>query len=232
MNEFIIELSNYVTGNPLIAFGAVAFGGILTSANPCVLITLPLIIGFTGGYAQPGVKRALSFSLLFILGLALAFTVLGLVAALAGRLLGDIGGLWRYLIAGIVIVMGLQLVGLFEIPMPARPARSERPPNLLGAFLLGVISGLISSPCATPVLAVILTYVASEGNVVYGGALLFVYAIGHSILLLIAGVSTGAARWLLESKSVQTGSLWIRRTTGALLVMAGVYLLGSAARIF
>ncbi|MFC1629486.1 cytochrome c biogenesis CcdA family protein, partial [Gemmatimonadota bacterium] len=221
MNEFIVELSNYVTGNPLIAFGAVALGGMLTSANPCVLITLPLIIGFTGGYAQPGVKRALSFSLVFVLGLSFSFTLLGLLAALAGRLLGDIGGLWNYLIAGVVIIMGLQLVGLFEIPMPSRPGRSERPPTLIGAFLLGMISGLISSPCATPILAVILTYVASEGNVLYGGALLFVYAVGHSILLLIAGVSTGAARWLVESKSVKTGSVWIRKTTGVLLVIAG-----------
>jgi len=232
LNEFIIELSNYVTGHPLIAFGAVAFGGILTSANPCVLITLPLIIGFTGGYAQPGIRKALSFSLAFILGLSLSFTLLGLIAALAGRLLGDIGGLWRYMVAGIVIVMGLQLIGCFEIPMPARPRRTGQPPNLFGAFLLGVISGLISSPCATPVLAVILTYVASEGRILYGGALLFVYAVGHSVLLLIAGISTGAARWMIESRSVRAGSQWIRKTTGVLLVFTGLYLLGTAARIF
>jgi len=231
VNELATSLAQYVSGNPLVAFGAVALGGIVTSANPCVLVTLPLIVGFTGGYAQPGIRKALSFSLTFVLGLSFTFTILGVIAALAGRLLGDIGGWWQYVIAAIVIVMGLQLVGLFEIPMPNRPTDPSKKRGLLGAFFLGMVSGLISSPCATPVLAVILTYVAAEGNVVYGGFLLFVYAIGHSILLLIAGTSAGAARWLIESKQVASGSLWMRRIMGFLLILGGSWLLGSALRV-
>lgn len=231
MNELATELAQYVSGNPLVAFGAVALGGIVTSANPCVLVTLPLIIGFTGGYAQPGIRKALTFSFMFVLGLSLTFTTLGVIAALAGRLLGDIGGWWQYLVAAIVIVMGLQLVGLFEIPMPTRHTTPSKIRGPLGAFVLGMVSGLISSPCATPVLAVILTYVAAEGNAVYGGSLLFVYAVGHSILLLIAGTSAGAARWLIESKQVASGSLWMRRTMGILLLLGGAYLLSSALKI-
>lgn len=231
MNELATGLAQYVSGNPLVAFGAVALGGIVTSANPCVLVTLPLIIGFTGGYAQPGIRKALTFSLMFVLGLSLTFTILGVIAALAGRLLGDIGGWWQYLVAAIVIVMGLQLVGLFEIPMPTRHTTPSKIRGPLGAFVLGMVSGLISSPCATPVLAVILTYVAAEGNAVYGGSLLFVYAVGHSILLLIAGTSAGAARWLIESKQVASGSLWMRRIMGILLLLGGAYLLSSALKI-
>lgn len=231
MNELVTSLAQYISSNPLVAFGAVALGGIVTSANPCVLVTLPLIIGFTGGYAQPGIRKALTFSLMFVLGLSFTFTILGVIAALAGRLLGDIGGWWQYLVAAIVILMGLQLVGLFEIPLPARHTTPSKTRGPLGAFLLGMVSGLISSPCATPVLAVILTYVATEGNVVYGGSLLFVYAVGHSILLLIAGTSAGAARWLIESKQVASGSLWMRRIMGILLLTGGVWLLGSALRV-
>lgn len=231
MNELVTSLAQYISSNPLVAFGAVALGGIVTSANPCVLVTLPLIIGFTGGYAQPGIRKALTFSLMFVLGLSFTFTILGVIAALAGRLLGDIGGWWQYLVAAIVILMGLQLVGLFEIPLPARHTTPSKTRGPLGAFLLGMVSGLISSPCATPVLAVILTYVVTEGNVVYGSSLLFVYAVGHSILLLIAGTSAGAARWLIESKQVASGSLWMRRIMGILLLTGGVWLLGSALRV-
>lgn len=231
MNELATGLAQYVSGNPLVAFGAVALGGIVTSFNPCVLVTLPLIIGFTGGYAQPGIRKALTFSLMFILGLSLTFTILGVIAALAGRLLGDIGGWWQYLVAAIVIVMGLQLIGFFEIPLPIRHTTPSKIRGPLGAFFLGMVSGLISSPCATPVLAVILTYVAAEGNVVYGGSLLFVYAVSHSILLLVAGTSAGAARWLIESKKVASGSLWMQKIMGVLLLISGILLLGSAFRV-
>ncbi|MFZ2198288.1 MAG: cytochrome c biogenesis protein CcdA, partial [Thermodesulfovibrionales bacterium] len=95
--------------------------------------------------------------------------------------------------------------------------------GLLGAFLLGMLTGTVSSPCATPVLAVILAYVSTQGDMVYGGSLLFVYAIGHCALIFIAGLSVGLTESIIGSRGVKNFSLHAKRFSGALLVIVGVY---------
>jgi cytochrome c-type biogenesis protein len=97
--------------------------------------------------------------------------------------------------------------------------------GIIGSVILGLLFGVVSSPCATPVLAVILTYVASQGNPVYGASLLFVYALGHCILMLAAGTFAGMARVMIESKGLARFSMIARRTSGVIVILAGLYLL-------
>jgi len=83
----------------------------------------------------------------------------------------------------------------------------------------------VSSPCATPVLAVILAYVASKGNAAYGASLLFIYALGHCILMLAAGTFTGIARHLIDSKGAATFSAVAKRVSGVVVILVGLYIL-------
>jgi cytochrome c biogenesis protein CcdA len=107
--------------------------------------------------------------------------------------------------------------------MPAFAAARPSRQGFIGAFLLGLLFGVISSPCATPVLAVILAIVAAQGKIWYGSSLLFVYALGHSVLMLLVGTFAGIAKYLIESKSVATFSVWSKRISGAIFLGVGVY---------
>jgi cytochrome c-type biogenesis protein len=206
-----------------LAFIAVFIGGLISAATPCVLAAIPLIIGYVGGYSEGNKKKAALFSLVFVLGLSITFTLLGAAASFMGQFFGFMGR-WLYLgLAAIAVLMGLQLMGLVNIPLPFQKTRAVKTKGLIGAFLLGMLTGTVSSPCATPVLAVILAYVSTQGDMLYGGSLLFVYALGHCALIFIAGLSVGLTESVISSKGVKNFSLYSKRFSGAMLVAVGIY---------
>lgn len=206
-----------------LAFIAVFIGGLISAASPCVLAAIPLIIGYVGGYSEGKKRKAALFSLVFVLGLSITFTLLGAAASVMGQFLGFMGK-WLYIgLAIVAIGMGLQLMGIISIPLPFQKTRAIRTKGLLGAFLLGMLTGTVSSPCATPVLAVILAYVSTQGDMAYGGSLLFVYAIGHCALIFIAGLSVGLTESIIGSKGIKNFSLYAKKLSGALLMVVGIY---------
>jgi len=106
---FLDNIEQIITLYPLIAFGAVFMAGVVSSASPCVLATIPLVAGFVGGYSEGDRWKAFRYSLTFILGLSLTFTAFGAAAGLLGTMFGTLGGPW-YLIAGaIALAMGGQM---------------------------------------------------------------------------------------------------------------------------
>ncbi|MFC1993540.1 cytochrome c biogenesis CcdA family protein [Chloroflexota bacterium] len=208
------------------AFPACFLGGVISSASPCVLAMIPLVIGYVGGYAEGSQKKAIQYSLMFTLGLTATFTVLGIIAGALGRLFGDVGGFWYYILPPVAILLGLYLlfsdklnlnIGLSQRFMPKRKA-------LLGAFLTGLFFGITASPCATPVLAVILTFAATKQNIVYSGGLLLAYALGHWVLVLGAGISAGFAQRVLASKGISNFSSYSKKVAGVIVIGVGIYL--------
>jgi cytochrome c-type biogenesis protein len=224
MESLFGDLTLLLQHNPWLAVVAVFIGGAMTASNPCVLAMIPLMMGMVAGSTEStGIKKTLVFSVFFVLGLSVTFTALGLVSALMGRLFGDVGGFWKYLAAAVCLVMGLQLLGVFKIGMNLPPAFNVRKEGRFGAFFLGLLFGVVSSPCAVPILAVLLAFVAQKGNVLYGGLLLFVYALGHSGLVLVAGTSMGAAKKMVESKGWRRTNLILQRAAGVLIIFVGIY---------
>jgi cytochrome c biogenesis protein CcdA len=225
---FLDNIEQIVAAYPLLAFGAVFLAGIVSSASPCVLATIPLVVGFVGGYAEGDRWKAFRYSLAFILGLSLTFTAFGAAAGLLGTMFGTMGG-WWYVAAGIVaLVMGGQMMGIYEIRLPVKREFRPKQGGVIGSFLLGLFFGVVSSPCATPVLVVILTFVATKGQVVYGTALLFTYAVGHCMLMLVAGTFTGFIESFVRTKGVVNFSAWTKRIGGSVVAVVGGYLLWQA----
>jgi cytochrome c-type biogenesis protein len=202
----------------------VFFGGVLTSIGPCNVAMIPLVIGFVGGQ-EVGRGRSVALSGTFVLGLSITFVALGLVAAAIGLLFGWVGQAWYYIVAFVCIAIGLHLTGLVEIPVPSLFSRQRERMGrrgLLGALLLGLVSGLVASQCATPVLAAILTYVMSKGALVYGATLLFVYALGRGVPILAAGTFAGLARNL---SAMGKWTHQLERASGFLVIGVGLYFL-------
>lgn len=225
---FLDNIEQIVAAYPLLAFGAVFLAGVISSASPCVLATIPLVIGFVGGYADGDRWKAFRYSLAFILGLSLTFTAFGAAAGLLGTMFGTLGG-WWYVAAGTVaLVMGGQMMGLYELRLPVRRDYRPKQGGIIGSFLLGLFFGVVSSPCATPVLVVILTLVAAKREVLYGIALLFTYALGHTLLMLVAGTFTGFIEAFGKSRGMVNFSRWCRQISGGIIILAGAWFIFQA----
>lgn len=226
MEGFFGDISALLQNSPWLAIVAVFAGGVTTALNPCVLAMAPLLMSVVlGNKETTTVRRSLVFSLFFVLGLAVTFTALGLISGLMGRMFGNVGRFWKYAVAGVCLIMGLQLLGLIRLNFSVPAGIRVKKKGYLGAFLLGLLFGVVSTPCAVPILAVLLAFVAEKGNVLYGGSLLFIYALGHSVLVLIAGTSVGAAKSLLESKGLRKAHSLIQKIAGVLILVIGFYFL-------
>lgn len=228
MEGLLGNIGDIIHSQGWLAFPVCFLGGIISSASPCVLAMIPLVIGYIGGYAEGSQKKAVQYSLVFTLGLTITFTILGIIAGAMGRLFGDVGSFWNYVLPPMAILLGLQLLGAFNfikfntgISQRFLPKRKA----LLGAFLMGLFFGIIASPCATPVLAVILTFAATKKEIVYSGGLLLAYALGHWVLVLGAGISTGFAQRVLESRGLSNFSDYSKKAGGIILIGVGIYLL-------
>ena len=226
MGSLFGDISALLQQSPWLAIVAVFLGGVTTALNPCVLAMIPLLMGVVAGNKETTtVRRSLVFSLFFVLGLAVTFTVLGLISALMGRMFGNVGHFWKYAVAGVCFLMGLHLLGILKWNIPVPTGIRVKKQGYIGAFLLGLLFGVVSSPCAVPILAVLLAFVAEKGNVLYGGFLLFIYALGHSALVLVAGTSVGAAKSLLESRGLRRAHAVLQQAAGVLIIAIGAYFL-------
>ncbi len=209
----------------LLAYTLVFLGGLLTSLGPCNVATIPLIIGYVGGSREMTRRRSFTLSLAFALGLAITFMLLGVTAALIGGLIGTSTRWWYYLVAGICFFIGLNMLGVlpFNLPLWFGGLREKIGwKGIPGALALGLVSGLVASQCATPALAAILTYVMAKGALAYGATLLFVYALGRGVPVVLAGTFAGALKGL---QNIGRWSELIEKASGLIIIAVGLYFL-------
>src|SRR5512135_271751 len=217
-------LGQLMQTRPILGYGAAYLGGVVATASPCILASIPLVIGFVGGYAGGNKKQAFIYSLTFVLGLAAVMSALGAMAALMGTMFGDVGTYWYFIVAVILMVMGLQLAGIINLKLGGNAQRFlPKQTGLVGALILGALFGLVLSPCASPVLAVILTVAAVKGEVAYGSTLLFAYALGQGTLVILAGTFTGVIESYLQSRGAKFGTL-MQQGAGYLIFLVGAYI--------
>lgn len=224
MNEWLDTLSQLISQSgwfaPLIALLA----GVLTSFTPCALANVPLVISYVSGTGNHDTRKAFKLSLAFLLGMAVTLTILGTLASLLGKLM-QMSGSWWYLLLGILMVlMALQTWELYNfIPSTYLISKSTKK-GCIGAFIAGILGGIFSSPCATPVLVVLLALVANGGNIAWGIVLLLLYSLGHSFLVLIAGTSIGFVKNIIRNKKYGQVSQILKIVTGLIILLIGFYM--------
>lgn len=208
--------------------------GALTSASPCVLAAVPITVGFVGSQAQNR-REAMALSVTFVAGMTMAFAALGLAAARLGMFFGDLGGTWTMMVGAIVVVVGLWLLlapaDRCGISLPLGIQQRLKGSGLLGAGILGALTGTIMTPCATPALAAALS-IAGTGGVMgssawLGAAMLLAYGLGHSVLLLAAGVAPSAVQSAISRLDTQWGRLALRYSLAGLVIASGVWIMVS-----
>jgi cytochrome c biogenesis protein CcdA len=226
INSSLQNLTVMIGTNPWLAPVLVLLAGILTSVTPCSLSSVPLVIAFVGGTGRKNPAAAFRFSLVFAAGMALTFTALGTLASLLGKLFNFGTASWWYLLLGaLMIAMALQTWGIITL-IPASYAQSRNTKRgYAGVFTMGILGGLFSSPCATPVLIALLALVARSGRPVWGIALLLLYSVGHSALVIAAGTFMGLTGKLTKSARYGFFAQSVNILLGTGILVAGLYLL-------
>lgn len=225
MENLFEQFGVLITQNIWISILVALIAGVVSSFSPCALSSIPLIIGYVGGYNETDKKKPLIYSLIFSLGIAVTFTVLGVLSATIGRMFTVIGTWWYLILGAIMLVVALQMFEIIKIGSSSVCNIPKKRKGILGAFLLGILGGIFSSPCSTPVLIAILTFVAEKGNVLLGGILLLVYSIGHCVLVIIAGTSVGFTQSIVNSDKTNKTANIVKYIFAGLILLLGLYML-------
>ena len=234
LNEWGYALSQTLQGQldagSLSAVFVVFAAGVLTSFTPCVYPMIPVTVTYIGGAAAGNRRRAVALSTTYVLGLAIVYAGLGVAAALLGKIFGE----WTrhpvvYAGVGLIIIaLGLAMLDVFTIPALATglQGKGARKGGYLGAAVMGVAAGFVAAPCTAPVLGLLLAYVGQTRNVVWGGSLLFVFALGLGLLLMLLGVFSGML------SSLPKAGMWtvrIKKGFGIAMLVVGAYFLWMSA---
>lgn len=210
----------------LVAYPLVFLGGLLTNLCPCNVAFLPIVLGGAGGFSFAHDRfRAVLYSSVFAAGVAATLCGLGVAATLAGAALLPLRQACLVLVAAVSVAMGLYCLGLVRFSLPGKLGLSPGGrKGLWGAFGLGLTAGVVASPCTTPVLAVVLTYVAAQARLAYGVSLLLAYALGFVVPLILAGACADFVLRMRQLNERTRYRVWIGKGSGVLLVAFGLYL--------
>src|SRR5690242_19811135 len=226
------NIASTLSGRPLLAVPLLFAAGVLTSLTPCIYPMIPITAAIVGGQstggAQPGRWRPLLLSLAYAFGLAVVYSALGLFAGLTGTLFGTVStNLCLYFaMANFLVIAGLAMLDVFPIRLPTslmqRASTAGAGGRFSGALIMGAMSGLVAAPCSAPVMAAVLTWVATTRSAGLGFLYLFVFSLGMCTLLVIVGVSSGT---LARLPRAGAWMVWVKRLFALLmLVMAEYYL--------
>lgn len=225
LSEQLQGLLSRELGNPLLAFLIAFLGGLVASLTPCVYPVIPITVGYFAQQAAADKKgrKPVAPALIYVLGMSLVYTLLGVLAGLTGTLFGSIARspLFFLVISALFVALSLSLFELFEIRMPGA-LEKVKGTGRGSAFLMGVATGLVASPCVGPVIFFILGQVLQAGQPVYGALLMLGFSLGMGVLFVVLALFSSVAARLPKSGN------WMVRVKIAL----GILVLGSALHYF
>jgi len=228
-----LSLTSALTAAPGIALAAsFGWGCLSILLSPCHLASIPLIIAYLTERGDITLRRALGLAMVFSFGIFITVGIIGGITAAIGRILGDIGVWGHFAIGGIFILVALYLFDLISMPRVAVGTHRVKRKGFVGALLLGMLIGIALGPCTfaylAPVLGIVFRVVSSSTS--FAVFLLISYAAGHSIIIMLFGAVYEKVQHYLDWTSKSKTVLIIKKGAGALVFLAGGYILFSAIR--
>lgn len=227
IDELFSFLSSAIAGNFLLAIiASFGWGIISVLLSPCHLSSIPLIIGFINLQGYISLRRTFNMSLIFASGILITITLVGIITASLGRLIGDVGVYGNYFVAVIFFITGLYLMGIINLSWGNAALKSSDKKGYAGALILGLLFGIGLGPCTFAFMAPVLGLVFQiAGNQpLYAFVLLLTFGFGHCAVIVLAGTFTIKVQeylnWTENSKTIT----YLKITCGILVILAGVYL--------
>jgi cytochrome c-type biogenesis protein len=223
----------------LLAIGISYIGGILSSFTPCVYPLIPITLSVVGGVKDSSVSGSKGLFLrvaVYVAGIAVVYAFLGVLAGLTGKIFGTLTNTsgWYLIAGGIIVIASLFMLEVFtfdtQVWLNKLGIKSSKGSthSLYGVFILGATSGLIASPCTTPVLTALLAYIAKTQSVGLGFALMLSFSIGMGTLLIAVALFAGVLRTLPKSGSWMNH---LKVASGLVLLAFGCYLIYRAGEL-
>lgn len=227
-----MDPSELLSSNPALALPLIFLAGVLTSLTPCIYPMIPITVAIVGGQTvgETGVSRwrPVLLTMAYVVGLALVYSTLGLIAGLTGSMFGAIStNPWLYFaMANFLLLAALAMLDVVPVRLPdswvQRAATAGTAGRASGAFVMGAMSGLVAAPCSAPVMAAVLTWVATTKSAVLGFFYLFTFSLGMTALLVAIGLSSGAVSRLPKAGAWM---VWVKRGFAVVLLGAAEYYL-------
>ena len=225
LETLFLSVNNWmVSGSYIAAVGCFLWGMISVLFSPCHLAAIPLIVAYVGGQERAiNPRQACVYAGVFTTGLFITIALIGIICALMGRMLGDVGNYWQILIGAILIWVALGIIGVEKCSMSGGLFYRLNFKGAGGAFFLGLAYGVLSGACTFGFIAPILAIVTVQQKVATGILFILLFAIGHCLPIMVAGSSAAAVRKLMENSAWQGAGNWFRKSAGAVICLLGIY---------
>lgn len=225
LEAFFLTINEWIAGGAMIAaLGCFVWGMISVVFSPCHLASIPLIVAYVGGQQEilkP--RRASYYSVAFTIGLFITIALIGIICALLGRMLGDVGNYWQILVGLVLVWVALGMFGVEKCSMSGSLLYRLNLKGVFGAFMLGLAYGVLSGSCTFGFIAPILAIITVQQKVATGILFILLFAVGHCLPIVVAGSSTAVVRKLMENSAWQGAGNWFRKGAGALIGLLGIY---------
>jgi cytochrome c-type biogenesis protein len=225
LESIFLTVNEWIAGGTAIAaLGCFLWGMISVVFSPCHLASIPLIVAYVGGQQKILKPREAGFySVAFTSGLFITIALIGIICALLGRMLGDVGNYWQILIGLILVWVALGMLGVEKCSISGNLLYRINLRGPFGAFGLGLAYGILSGSCTFGFIAPILAIITVQKQIATGILLILLFAVGHCLPIVVAGSSTAAVKKVMANSSWQGAGNWFRKGAGLVIVMLGAY---------
>ena len=224
-DQLFVTINTWMTGSfGIAAFGCLLWGMVSVLLSPCHMASIPLIVGYVAGQDERvDTGKAAKYAVAFTVGLFITIAVVGIICALLGRMLGEVGPYWTILVGLILLWVALDMLGVPVCSMPGGRMSRFKVKGLGGVFFLGLAYGVLSGACTFGFIAPILAIITIQEKIITGMLLIAFFGIGHCIPIAVAGSSTALVQKILDNSAFHHGGFWFRKLAGALIALLGAY---------
>jgi cytochrome c-type biogenesis protein len=225
LDTIFLTINNWIVAESAIAgIGSFLWGMVSVLFSPCHLASIPLIIAYVGGQQQIlGSRQAAYYSVAFTSGLFVTIALIGILCAILGRMLGDIGNYWQILVGLVLVWVALGMFGVESCSMSGSLLYRLNLKGIFGALVLGLAYGVLSGSCTFGFIAPILAIITVQQKIASGVILILLFAIGHCLPIVVAGSSAAMVKGVLENSRWQGTTQWFRKGAGVVIIGLAVY---------